>query len=239
MLCSPSIVQCKPHRNQGQNTPFATEYTGSTLGSIRRPCRPGAFPKLQASSSRCGHLRWARPASRTHSTTTARAGVHAHDGRARRRRGRDPAGRDRVERTRSDRVGRGARRRAHRRSRARSTRAADAGPRVGARPRPRPRRRDARRSSARDRARRHRRRCRRAGCGDRSRSSRRRQSRARDPERGRVRVRVRPGRAPRHVAEAAALRPRGADRPRSRRSASTSTTPPDLDALATSRRPAP
>ena len=73
MLCSPSIVQCKPHRNQGGNTPFATEYTGSTLGSIRRPCRPGAFPTLQASSSRCDRLRWAKPASRTRSTTTRAA----------------------------------------------------------------------------------------------------------------------------------------------------------------------
>ena len=67
---APSIVQRRPHRNQGQNTPFATEYTGSTLGSIRRPCRPGAFPTPQASSSRCGRSHSARPASRTRSTTT-------------------------------------------------------------------------------------------------------------------------------------------------------------------------
>ena len=78
MWCAPSIVQCRPHRSQGQKTPFATEYTGSTLGSIRTPCRPGALPTPRASLSRCGRLHWARCGSRTHSTTT-----HAASSRAR------------------------------------------------------------------------------------------------------------------------------------------------------------
>ena len=137
MWSAPSIVQRKPYRNQGENTPFATEYTGSTLGSIRRPCRPGAFPTPRASSSRCGRSRWARRGSRTRSTTTRAEAlartmaerVVAAAGTA--------TGRDRLERARSRSRGR-ARSVSHvvddpgsldaRRRR---------GPRVGARPRPR------------------------------------------------------------------------------------------------------
>src|SRR4029078_3288420 len=76
--CPPPIVQCSPHRSHGKKTPFATEYTGSTLGSIRTPCRPGALPTPRASLSRCGRLHWARHGSPTHSTTT-----HAASSRAR------------------------------------------------------------------------------------------------------------------------------------------------------------
>ena len=151
MLCAPSIVQCRPHRSQGENTPFATEYTGSTLGSIRRPCRPGAFPTPQASSSRCGRLRSGKArladaldddARRAFTRTMAERVVAAAG---------DSTRRDRVERARGHRVG--ARRSAlahiadpgtldaRRRRRAR----------VGSRPRPRPGRRDARRPPARDR----------------------------------------------------------------------------------------
>ena len=214
MLCSPSIVQCRPHRNQGENTPFATEYTGSTLGSIRRPCRAGAFPNCRR--RRAVAIVCARQGSPRRRARRRRAPrVHTRDGGTVDRRGRTPSGRRRLERTRGRRVGGRARPRRRRRPRL-TRRRRGRGPEVGSGARPRPRRGDARGSSARDHPRRSRRRRRRPGCRDRSRSSRRRQSRARDPERCRLRVRVRTGfvRAPHR--RGATLRPRGAHRPRPR-----------------------
>ena len=232
--CSPRprSSSASPQRNQGQNTPFAAEYTGSTVGSIRSPCR--VDPKTtRASSSRCGRSPRARRASPRRSPSDEREALARVDGRARRRRGRRPPGRDRVERARGRRLGaerascdvRRRSRLARRRGRApAATWAAGRGlSRV---------RRRARRSPARPLARRGRR--------------RRRRTRSpcivpdhRDdgtpvlvaPDRGAVHVRVRTrlGRAPRRRGPAPVARPSGSSA--TPRSASTSTSPPTSTAL--------
>ena len=222
---APSIVQCKPHRNQGENTPFATEYTGSTIGSIRRPCRPGAFPTPQASSSRCGRSHSARPASRTRSTTTRAARSRARWPNAS---SPPPAPRPVVIVSSAPEVIAWAHALglAHIADPGTLDGAADAG-REWVRDRGLARRRrDARRPPARDDARRHRRRRRRAGRGARSRPSRRRQPGARDPERAPTsRSRTAPARAPATSPRRGAAASRCASSAIAR-SASTSTTRP-------------
>ena len=230
---APSIVHRKPVAQPGQNTPFATEYTASTVGSIRSAMRgPAPCPDTTRGRRRPAAVVRARQGAprATRSTTT----------RAPRSRARWPSASSPPPATRpivivssAPEVVAWARARGldviddpgslDARGRRR--------PRVGARARPRACRRRARRPPARDVARRRRRRRRRARspCSSPTIATTAHPCSSL-PADAPFAFAYGPGSFARHVAEARARRPRACASCATPRSASTSTSPDDLAA---------